>query len=241
MPYASGCFGSANAGTASPTAGVVVRIERGTAMERDRDRMYDTRSSASGADAMADDAGLGQAPAAADINLPLQESAPVNAPDPRELDGGVEPDRGTRTAAMAGVGVGATGAGTAGVGAGGAPGGAHQPIELVREGMKVVDAAGDEIGKVDFVKTGDPQAVTVSPAQVQRTGGLVQNVADALGGPDAGELPETIAGDLLRVGYPRVDTKGWFSKDRFVPADAITDVVGDTVRIALTKDEFAEA
>jgi hypothetical protein len=192
---------------------------------------------------MDEDVVLDQAPAAADINLPLQESAPVNAADPRELDGGIEPDRGTRTSATAGVGAAATGAGTTRLGAAdiGVPGEQHQPIELVREGMKVVDAAGNEIGKVDFVRMGDPQAATVSPAQVQRTGGLFENVADAIAAPDADDLPETIAGELLRVGYLRIDAKGWFNKDRFVPADAITDVAGDTVRIALTKDELAEA
>jgi hypothetical protein len=212
----------------------------------DRNQMDGTRSSASGAGtSMDDDVVLDQAPAAADINLPLQESAPVNAADPRELDGGIEPDLGTKTTATAGVGGTPARANPAIPGAGAANIGEtnqqHQPIELVREGMKVVDAAGNEIGKVEFVRMGDPQAVTVSPAQVQRTGGLFENVAEAIAGSDADDLPETLAGDLLRVGYLRVDAKGWFNKDRFVPADAITDVAGDTVRIALTKDELAEA
>src|SRR3712207_8107999 len=32
------------------------------------------------------------------------------------------------------------------------------PISQVQEGMRVVDAAGDDVGKVDYVKMGDPSA-----------------------------------------------------------------------------------
>ncbi|MEA2531642.1 MAG: hypothetical protein QOG89_3286 [Thermomicrobiales bacterium] len=198
---------------------------------------------------MDEDVVLEQAPAAADINLPLQESAPVNAPDPREADGGVEPDRGSRTSAMAGAGVAAAGTdatrgNTVSTGSAsgiGATDSDRQPIALVREGMKVVDAAGDEIGKVEFVKMGDPEAVAVNPADSTRGAGWLDAVGDVVAGRDADDLPETLAGEMLRVGYLRVDTKGWFSKDRFVPADAISGVAGDTVQLAVTKDELVEA
>lgn len=222
-------------------------------MDRDRTRMDSTRSSASGAATeMDEDVVLSQEPAAADINLPLQESAPVNAPDARELDGGVEPDRGTRTSAMADAGTAvigtrmATGATPAASSPGdfsiGATAADRQPIALVREGMTVVDSAGDEVGKVEFVKMGDPEAATVNPADsTDDRGGLFEGVADVLSGPDADDLPVTLAGEMLRVGYLRVDTKGWFSKDRFVPADAITGVSGDRVQLAITKDEMIEA
>jgi hypothetical protein len=212
--------------------------------------MDGTRSSASGAGtSMDEDVVLSEAPAA-DINRPLQERAPVNAPDPRELDGGVEPDRGSRTAAMAGAGTSAASMGTTqlrdvdspGNFALGATAADRQPIAQVREGMTVVDAAGDEIGKVDYVKMGDPEAVTVNPADAtDDRGGIFEGVADVLSGPDADDLPITLAGEMLRVGYLRVDTKGWFSKDRFVPADAIQGVTGDRVQLAVTKDELIEA
>jgi hypothetical protein len=206
--------------------------------------MDGTRSSASGGATRLDDAAVaGDAPIAADVNLTAAEAAPVNAADPRELDGGIEPDLGTRTSATVGAVVGSAGAGTAGVGKSGtsAAGGADRPLDLVREGMKVIDASGDEIGKVEFVKMGDPEAATVSPAAVPRQGGLLDTVADAVTPPDAGDLPEALAGELLRVGYLRIDTKGWFNKDRFVPGDAVSGVVGDTVQLSVMKDELAEA
>lgn len=213
-------------------------------MDRDRTRMDGTRSSASGAATeMDEDVVLSQAPAAADINLPLQESAPVNAPDPREADGGVEPDRGTRTSTMAGMGT--TNLRTSSSPSDfttGATAADRQPIALVREGMIVVDSAGKEVGKVDFVKMGDPEAATVNPADsTDDRGGLFEGVAAALGEPDADDLPVTLAGEMLRVGYLRVDAKGWFSGDRFVAADAITSVSGDRVHLAITKDEMIEA
>jgi hypothetical protein len=218
--------------------------------------MDGTRSSASGAGtSMGEDVVVSEAPAAADINLPLQESAPANAPDPRELDGGVEPDRGSRTAAMADAGSSMAGTSAASMGttqlrdvdspgnfAMGATAADRQPIAQVREGMTVVDAAGDEIGKVDYVKMGDPEAVTVNPADAtDDRGGIFEGVADVLSGHDADDLPTTLAGEMLRVGYLRVDSKGWFSKDRFVPADAIQGVMGDRVQLAVTKDELIEA
>jgi hypothetical protein len=213
-------------------------------MARDRTRMDSTRSSASGAATeMDEDVVLSQAPAAADINLPLQESAPVNAPDPREADGGVEPDRGTRTSAMAGAGTtNFRSASSPGDFNTGATASDRQPIALVREGMIVIDSAGNEVGKVDFVKMGDPETVMVNPADsTDDRGGLFEGVADVIRGDDADDLPRTLSGEMLRIGYLRVDAKGWFTGDRFVPADAIASVSGDRVHLAITKDEMIEA
>jgi hypothetical protein len=206
-----------------------------------------TRSSASGAGRLtADDEVLGGDPAAGDMNLPLEEGAPVDAPDPRELGGGVVPNRDTHVSAMAGAEIAAMdrthrqdldAPGNFGIGTTATD---HLPIAQVREGMKVVDAAGDEIGKVRFVKMGDPEAVAVDPADAEHRGGILEETADVLAGRDD-DLEPTLAGELLRVGYLRVDTKGWFHKDRFVPADAITNVAGDRVYLAVAKDELPEA
>jgi hypothetical protein len=195
----------------------------------------------------ADDEVLGGDPAAGDVNLPLQEGAPVDAPDPRELDGGVVPDRPTHVSAMEAAESAAMdrthrqdldAPGNFGIGTTAED---HLPIAQVREGMKVVDAGGDEIGKVRYVKMGDPEAVGVNPADAtDGPRGILESAADVLTGRDA-DLPSTLAGELLRVGYLRVDTKGWFHKDRFVPADAIEGVTGDRVLLAVGKDELPEA
>jgi hypothetical protein len=200
-------------------------------MDRDLDRRYGTRSSASGAaSSMDDDAVLDHSPAAADVNLTPGEAAPVDAPDPREVGGGLAPGVQRRSGLGAEAGVDAT-VGYVDEG--------HQPIGMVREGMKVVDAAGDEIGHVDYVKMGDPQAAGISDAEVQGTNDLVDVVAEAFRGPS--EIPVTIRERLLRLGFIHVDGKGWFDKDRYVPADAIAAVTADTVRLSATKDDLVEA
>src|SRR5262249_7902643 len=153
-------------GPGSSAAGAVVRVERRTAMGDTHTHLEGTRSSASGAGRLtADDEALGQEPAAGDVNLPLEEGAPVDAPDPRELGGGVGPGRDPHVSAMAGADRAAMdrthrqdvdAPGNFGIGTTATD---HLPIAHVREGMTVVDAADDEIGKVKFVKMGDPEAV----------------------------------------------------------------------------------
>jgi hypothetical protein len=225
-------------------------------MERtgsDRPRMDGTRSAAAGGASPVDEgAVVGEAPIAADVAMPTTETQPVDAPDPREAEGGLAPglrDRAgvaTDAATDTVVGSGAPGT-TAGSAAAGTTTGLDfageekWPIGMVREGMKVVDAAGEEIGKVDFVKMGDPEAAGVSPADAPHEGGLLTAVADAFAPPPEDELPKSVADEMLRVGYVRIDAKGWFAKDRFVPADAIAGVSGDTVHLSVTKDELAEA
>jgi hypothetical protein len=98
-------------------------------------------------------------------------------------------------------------------GAGGRP--------AVREGMRVVDATGKDVGRVEFVKLGDPDAVT---PQGQATDALEPRVA--------GELAER----LLRVGFVKVDRKGFFNDDAYVAMDEIDRVEGDTVHL-LVKDD----
>jgi hypothetical protein len=88
------------------------------------------------------------------------------------------------------------------------------PIEKVFEGMRVVDANGKEIGKVDFVKMGDPDAVTTR-------------------GQDEGarpNVPPPFADRLLRIGYIKVDRKGLFARDVYAAASEIDRVEDDPVK-----------
>ncbi len=109
------------------------------------------------------------------------------------------------------------------------------PITQVREGMTVVDAGGDDIGKVSFVKMGDPAAMTI----VGEESGGGQGALDAdgtFGGDGDPDLPEAFRNELIRVGYIQIDAKGWFGGDRYASADQIADVSGDTVRLSVAKD-----
>jgi hypothetical protein len=94
------------------------------------------------------------------------------------------------------------------------------PIEKVYEGMRVVDVNGEEVGTVEFVKLGDPQAVSVQSED-----------------PDVmPDVPRPFASRLLLTGYLKVDRKGLFARDAYVSATEIDAVQEDTVRLTVSKD-----
>jgi hypothetical protein len=100
------------------------------------------------------------------------------------------------------------------------------PIRYVREGMKVVDASGKEIGKVEFVKMGDPEAVTT---QGEETGSDEPRIAD--------ERRDR----FLRVGFVKIDRKGFLRPDAYVPADEIDRVQDDAVHLSVPDKALVNA
>ena len=107
------------------------------------------------------------------------------------------------------------------------------PISEVREGMRVLDADGDEVGTVDAAHMGDPEAVTDSGEPEVNPRGLLQ----ALFFPSAGQLPEEVREKLARTGFVRIDRSGIFSGSCYAGPDDIARVEADTVH--LTKDQGA--
>lgn len=113
-----------------------------------------------------------------------------------------------------------------------------RPLAAVREGMTVVDANGDEVGTVEYVKMGDPEAVTTQGEEIDTTdGGLVADLAGAFtGGGGEPDVPKPFRSQLLRQGFVKVGGKGWFGKDRYFMPHRIARVGGDTVALNVTKD-----
>lgn len=108
------------------------------------------------------------------------------------------------------------------------------PIDLVSPGMRVVDAKGDDLGKVDTIKMGDPGAVTTR-GESYNDSDLFEEIGRAVFG--GSPLPEQIQENLLRTGYISVDGKGWvFETDYFVAANQIARVEGDTVYLSVLRD-----
>jgi hypothetical protein len=120
------------------------------------------------------------------------------------------------------------------------------PIAQVNPGMRVVDRAGEEVGEVVTVRTGDPNAVT---AQEPPTGHgvLSGKVPHPDGhhhrrdGDDEPDVPADLAARLLRVGYLTVDARGLFARDVYVSADEIARVRDDVVELAVDGDALARA
>lgn len=115
------------------------------------------------------------------------------------------------------------------------------PIAQVREGMRVVDAAGDEIGKVDFVKMGDPSAMTAVGEEPAGDGGLLGDGGGLFGGDDEPDVPDPFRHELIRVGFIKIDLSGFFTGHRYASADQIASVSGDTVMLSVTKDDLPKS
>jgi len=126
-----------------------------------------------------------------------------------------------------------------------------QPLERVREGMTVLDAAGARLGTVRRVQMGDPQAVTTQGNEpVAGTAGAVTAPSGAtagesgvaIGAPfaasDAGELdvPAPLRRQLQRTGFIEVDGPDLSAADRYVPGDRVADVAGDMVHLRPAPD-----
>jgi hypothetical protein len=114
------------------------------------------------------------------------------------------------------------------------------PIEMVRDGMKVVDSEGKNVGKVEFVKMGDPGAATEQGNELQDTG-LMGDIAEAVAGDEREpDVPGPMRARLLRSGYVKVDGGFFFGTDRYVTPDQIANVMGDTVHLRAMKDELVK-
>ena len=103
-----------------------------------------------------------------------------------------------------------------------------QLIERVREGMTVVDAAGERLGTVAFAKTGDPRAMTTrgnEPGEPGPTGAAPLTVS---GEP---QVPGPLRSQLLRSGFIKVEGPGLADADRYVPGDRVGDVSADTATL----------
>ncbi len=109
-------------------------------------------------------------------------------------------------------------------------------ISMVHECMTVRDAEGHELGTVERVKMGDPQATTTEGSVAPQAGGIVADVFTAMFGDI--DVPEPKRSQLLRYGFIRVDGSGLTDTDRFVRGDKVKQVQGDTVTLAVTKDEL---
>src|SRR5579875_25947 len=139
-------------------------------------------------------------------------------------------------------------------------------IGRIREGMDVRDPSGHKVGTVDLIQAGDPEAVTTQgqpgdtptaenpaiPAVAPMApNGPLGTAGGPTGVPVGGifalgtgaeskepDVPPEFAARLVRTGYVKVNTKGIFKSDVYVPADQISDVDADQVFIKLDNDEL---
>jgi len=110
-----------------------------------------------------------------------------------------------------------------------------EAIKEIREGMRVLDANGDEVGTVEDLKMGSSDAATAQGQTTEDTDGLVEDLATGLVG-EGSELSDEQRERLLRLGYIKVDRKGVLKGHLYVAGDDIQRVSDDSVHLTFTPD-----
>lgn len=110
------------------------------------------------------------------------------------------------------------------------------PLAQVREGMRVVDAEGAELGTVSRVQMGDPEEHAHLGEPGRNRSPLTERFA-ALFTPGS-ELTEQAQARLLRDGFVRVDLAGTLSGARYAEGGQVAAVEGDTVRLTVPGDHL---
>ena len=106
------------------------------------------------------------------------------------------------------------------------------PISQVMIGDRVVDSTGKELGKVKFVKMGDPTAAT-DKGQWSYSESLLGWGSDY----DLSGLPEQAQEQFMRVGYIHIDIS--LARDRFAGAGQIDRVESNTVYLKVPEENLA--
>jgi hypothetical protein len=113
-----------------------------------------------------------------------------------------------------------------------------EPISQVHEGMHVIDVTGTEVGRVQAVQMGDPEAVTVDTESPSRT--VVESAIQAVSMDEPEpDVPEPLRTRLRRSGYVKIDGPDLLDTDRYVGSEAVREVRGDRVQLSVRKDELA--
>ncbi|MGK5737451.1 hypothetical protein [Micromonospora sp. URMC 103] len=102
-------------------------------------------------------------------------------------------------------------------------------ISRITTGMPVIDVDGTEVGTVDLVQRGDPNAVTVQAPTTDPGSSLDELIeSTAVEEPD---VPADVAARLMHGGYLKVTTELSDTGAVYVPADWIATVTDGRVRL----------
>ena len=109
----------------------------------------------------------------------------------------------------------------------------------VQEGMRVVDAAGEDLGKVEYLQMGDPEAVTTEGSEhrpLDLVGAVVERALSEESEPD---VPDPMRTQLQRTGYLKIGGHGIGGRARYVSSEHVSAVSSETVRLSVRKDDLA--
>lgn len=113
--------------------------------------------------------------------------------------------------------------------------GAEDRLAEVRDGMSVVDVDGEEVGAVEVVQMGDPDAVTTQ-GEGRPSGGLLEDIAGAFT-DQSPDLHPQLAARLVRTGYIKIDA-GFARGACYAAADQVSGVSEGVVRLNIRGDDL---
>ena len=103
-------------------------------------------------------------------------------------------------------------------------------LNQVSEGMAVYDGSGNHLGKVEYIRFGEPVAEADLPDNIT----IAEELTEALGGNV--EIPTVVYGRLYREGFVRFD-RGLMRHDGFLFPGQIAYVNEDGVHLNVNADE----
>ena len=116
----------------------------------------------------------------------------------------------------------------------------------VHEGMTVLDSAMNAIGTVESFRSTDEapdrpdvDAAGVSPI-LEEERNTMSALLEDLFHPDDG-LPRELQEKALREGFVRLDADGLFAADRYIFPEDIDRVEGDSLVLAVRRDDLLKA
>lgn len=116
----------------------------------------------------------------------------------------------------------------------------------VHEGMTVLDSTNNAIGRVESFRSTDEapdrpdlDAAGVSPILEEERSAMAALLED-LFHPDDG-LPRELQEKALREGFVRLDADGLFAADRYIFPEQIDRVEGDSLVLAVRRDDLLKA
>jgi hypothetical protein len=116
---------------------------------------------------------------------------------------------------------------------------ANDLMARIREGMRVVDAAGEDVGKVEYFEMGNPEAATAAGNEPQPSSGLLEAAAESITPGEAEpDVPEPLRTRLVRTGFIKIDGPGLLEADRYVSSERIRDVSAERVHLAVRKSDL---
>ena len=111
-------------------------------------------------------------------------------------------------------------------------------LARVREGMRVVDVSGEEVGRVQFVRMGDPEAITTQGNDDRPTEFMARIAQAVLPDEREPDVPEPLRSNLLRSGFVKIDGPDLRDTDRYTSSLQVRDVSDDTVRLSVPRSEL---